>query len=184
MAASLAQLRKIAATVECYKAVHASYLAVKADWFHHLTQHYPAMSTNAILLTWTTTFPLRTTLRAILFAKCQIFRYFFMYKRKNESQWHEVRFEENQTSLREEQEKFKGIIRRLMFELANVDATVRALSSTKEMFPTFVDVMASLPCQEDVAGAIGTLAATFLHKTSRSQCEDLRRYPNEARKQS
>jgi len=42
-----------------------------------------------------------------------------------------------------EKEKFKGIIRRLMFELANVDATVRALSSTKEKFPTFVDAFAS-----------------------------------------
>ena len=52
-----------------------------------------------------------------------------------------------------------------MFELATVDIVVRAVSNTKEMFPDFVDAMANLSCQEDVAGALGSLAAVFLNKT-------------------
>ena len=53
-----------------------------------------------------------------------------------------------------------------MFELANVDATVRALSSTKEKFPTFVDELEAYAVHALVGSAdvlVPSGSRTLLH---------------------
>lgn len=72
-----------------------------------------------------------------------------------------------------EQTKVKTTARHLIFELDHVDLTV---STKEENFIRMVDCMAKLEEQEDVAGALGTMASTYLQKTALSHYSELRMY--------
>jgi hypothetical protein len=176
MAASFEQLSKITGFNQCFEKVNLSFLAMKGDWVKHCLSVYPKMSEEAISLAWSRTFPTSTVLRAVLRAESKAYLYFFVRKQKGQEKLIELNYsntDAKQKKLAEEQARLKRIVRDLLYELAEVDSSVEVIG--KDLLG-LISSMASPEDLEDIAGALGTLAASLLGKKALPHYSELRRY--------
>lgn len=178
MAASTGNVHTIRAIEEAFSLVNASYFCIKADYVRYLILRQNDDKLQRFQEEWRTEFKADSVLRALLSAQAVVYTHFFLRKIKGQDKQIEVQYNaENDANgcLKEVQRRNKTNIELLITERAQfVHST--ATETSNENFMSTVKAMACLTSEEDVAGILTSLAATYLRKTGKANYSDLRRF--------
>jgi len=139
-------------------------------YVEHLSINYKAMTDEAIQAAWFQTLPTEITLRAILATQIKVYHIYFVIKSKKMGhKVVEIDFENDKIS--QQKHTMKTSITQLIRELTLVETSI---SVDERHFLATIENLNITDC-EDVAGALGTLAARFLSQCGRSHFTELRK---------
>lgn len=170
MTASIDNIAQINSINAAFMVSTESYFTIKMHYIENLSVKYTEMTDEAMQAAWFQTLPAEKTLRAILATQIKTYRiYFITQSKKTGHKMIEINVKNDELS--QEHRTMKNSIIQLLRELALIATSI---STDEKDFLVTISELDVNDC-EDIAGALGALAAGYLSQSGRNHFLELRK---------